>query len=119
MLLSIEQRLNLLLLVGGLECKTIAETRTAWGLLDRLELTAEEKESVGLTANGNGFQWKTNGVGNLSEIELSEAEVGVITSAIQKCPQWIAGMTRNWLRPLLEQIEGKEFNDKVHLSSVE
>lgn len=104
MLLSIEQRLNLLLLIGSLDCKTIGEMRTAWGLLDRLELSDAEKKAIELTVNGQGFQWKPEAAPTAKEFDLSEAEVGEIRRAIENHPQWIAGATRSWLRPLLEQI---------------
>lgn len=105
MLLSIEQRLNLLVLVGSLECKTIAEMRAAWGLLDRLELSPEEKQAIELQVNGQSFHWKPEGAAAAREFELSEAEAGEIRRAIEAHPQWIAGVARNWLRPLLDEIE--------------
>lgn len=109
MILSIEQRLNLHFLLGSLPCKTLADTRAAWELMDQLELTQEEKTSVEfhVLRNANGaaaYNWNNEKAPAAKEFELSEPQIQQLRLAIDTCPQWTPALSRRWLQPLLEQM---------------
>lgn len=108
MILSFEQRLNLLVLLGSLECKTLNETRGIWKLMDRLELTDEQKQLVEYKVTrgpgGDMFAWNNDKAPNAVAFEFSDAEMGHIERAVKSCPRWIPAAARRWLAPLLDQM---------------
>lgn len=111
MQLNIEQRLNLLVLLGQLECRNVADTRNVWKLMEKIELTTEEKLAIDyVTQNMNGggeaFNWNNIKAGEREPLSLdfSDGELSNLRRAIDACPRWLPSQARRWLEPLLSQM---------------
>ena len=108
MTLTAEQRLNLAVILGNLECGTLAETRAAWALVDELELTPAEREAIGLqvrTIEGReAYQWNRDAAVPPREYDFSEGDRRRLSDALEKCTRYVPGQVRGWLEPLLAQL---------------
>jgi hypothetical protein len=105
--LDYEQRLNLTALVGA-QKGPLAELRQLWKLLDRIELSEEEKVAVNFrVAVQNGleyFLWNRR-KSEPRAFELTEAEVQRLRKLIEEWPQFIAGSDRSWIETTVEQLD--------------
>jgi hypothetical protein len=108
MTLDHQQRLNLLAMLGMLECRTLAETRAAWMLMDRLSLNDQEKSAIEFnvqTVDGNDmYTWNPTKSLPQREYDLSQAELKQIERALNSCQRFLPGQSRRWLEPLLAQM---------------
>lgn len=107
------QRLNLIALLGLLECN-VGETRIVWKLMDQLALNDEEKQTVGyFVQNFNGEEvqgWDQTKSLPPKTFDFSDADITRVRRAIQQFPRHRAAQARRWLEPLLEQLpEEKEY----------
>jgi len=102
-----QQRLNLIALLGLLECN-VGETRAVWKLQDHLALNEAEQRDVGYfveTQNGNEFQgWDRTKSLPPRSYDLADGDLRRIQLAIRQFPRHRAGIARCWLEPLLEQM---------------
>ena len=102
------QRLNLTVLLGLQECRTLQETRRAWKLIDLLTLDDDEKRTIDFTVRHNGgsenYSWNPEKTLPVREYDLSDSEVAQLEKAISGCPRFIPGQMRGWLEPLLAQL---------------
>lgn len=110
--LDYEQRLYLYVLLGNLECHTVAETRAAWLLMDRLNLDENEKEEIGLTVHNvdgrEAYSWDLSKSFAARWFEVSDSDLQQLGRAIAGCPQFLPRQARRWLEPLLGQLPGLE-----------
>lgn len=112
MILTLEQRLNLVLMIGMLDCKTNAETRLSWKLLDKLELDALERDLVSLQVvigpdGQESFRWNVLlSREEFKDIKLTEWEAKRITTVLDEFPKKPA--YRPWLEPLFIQLGVQE-----------
>jgi len=104
--LDYQQRLNLAALIGQ-QKGTVADLRLWWSLLDKLELSAEEKKFINFRlVQDSGYSiptWDAHAP-VLSEIELSADELGKVREVLDNCPNFRV-VDYVWLRPLLSQLE--------------
>ena len=109
MILSLDhtQRLNLIVLLGLLECN-VSETRAVWKLQDQLGLSDEEKIAIGYfvqSENGNEIHgWDQHKSLSHKSYDLPDSDVARIEKALQQFPRHRVGMARPWLEPLLAQL---------------
>ena len=108
MQLNIEQRLNLVVLLGALECRNLADTRSVWKLMDKIELTDEEKLAIDYAIhrmNGSeAFTWNNQKSSEPVDYDFSDGELKNLRRAIDSCPRWTPAQARRWLEPLLQQM---------------
>lgn len=101
------QRLNLIVLLGLLECN-VGETRAVWKLQDHLALTGEEKQTIGYfvqSNNGNQIHgWDLNKTLPAQHYDLADSDVTRIQLAIRQFPRHRVSLARPWLEPLLAQL---------------
>ena len=106
--LSHDQRLNLFVLVGLPEVKTVLEAWPVWKLMDRLMLDEEEKRNIGFTeqvVNGQqAFGWEQSKSPPPREMEFNDSEIAQIQKAVYGMPRVSPGQMRGWLQPLLAQM---------------
>lgn len=110
------QRLNLYALMGQ-QRGSLADTRLFWRLLDRIELTPEEREKIGYTLRDvNGMMqpsWDANKRLDPVAFEFSEEEYKRVERMIDEWqPGFVASFDRLWLEPLLAQIEANRNGHK-------
>lgn len=104
------QRLNVHVLLGFLDCTSLHETRLVWGLMDRLMLDDEEKRAIDFQAQGtNGneaYSWNQAKSIAVRKFELSEGEAKQVQRALEPyLTKWrIPVKSRGWLEPLLAQL---------------
>lgn len=103
-----QQRLNLCVLLGLLECRTVRDMRNAWRLMDRIGLDEQEKlviEYTTQTINGNEVcGWNPEKSLPARPYELDPSELEQVQKAINNCPRYIPGQMRRWIEPLLAQM---------------
>lgn len=109
-----QARINLSVLVGMIECTTVAETRAAWRLMDKLMLTEAEKTEIEFTTamvNGNEApRWNPQKTLPPLEFDLSEREWRQIEKALGTA-RFLPGPMRGWLEPLIAKMpESEETN---------
>jgi len=109
LILDHTQRLNLHALIGA-QRGSLDETRLLWKLQDRIELTDAEKEAVGYrTQIVNGMQqvgWDSAKGLPPKEYEFTDEEYQKLNNVVRSWqPGYLASGDRQWLEPLLEQLE--------------
>jgi hypothetical protein len=101
------QRLNLVMLLGNLEAN-VGEMRALWKLQDILDLSREEKETIGFFAkslNGSEVQgWDVTKNLPLKAYDLTDGDVARIARALQQYPRHRVNISRAWMEPLFAQI---------------
>lgn len=114
--LDYTQRLNLIVLMGLLECN-VGETRAVWKLQDKLALTDEEKQAIGYFVqanNGNEVHgWDMSKTQPLKEYDLADSDIARIQRAVLQFPRHRVAQARPWLEPLLTQLPDSE-KEGVH-----
>jgi hypothetical protein len=110
MILSIDhqQRLNLIALMGA-QRANVAEMRMFWALQDKLDLNADEKETIGyrIATDPSGIEipsWNRELKLPPKEFEVSEAEGQRLRKIIEEWPHFLTAMDRAWIVPLLDQL---------------
>ena len=102
------QRLNLVALLGA-QRGTLDTIRALWRLQDKLDLTEEEKQAIGLEVrNINGQEirlWRSEASIPVREFDLSEQDVERLRNVIRQWDGFEAAGTRRWLEPILEQLK--------------
>jgi hypothetical protein len=105
--LDLAARVNLGTLVGLAECRTLADVKAAWELLDKLELSNSEKEKIEYQVqfvNGNEIPvWNREKTLPQVDVVLTDSEVERITK-ILGAARYAPGPMRRWLEPLLLQL---------------
>jgi hypothetical protein len=109
--LNYQQRINLVLLTGA-QRGNVAEMRLFWGLQDRLQLTAEEKEAIGYQlvfdpASGmENPRWNHTKARDCAPLafELTESEGQRLRRMLDEWPHFLAAVDRVWIEPLMEQL---------------
>ncbi len=109
--LTIAQRINLHAMIGGLPVKDTKSVRTAWGVMDKLDLDAEERRAIGyrlvaLDEEGTQFapRWEDQVSMAAKEVELTASEAAFLRSALEIAAAHGGlrpGPQRAWLEPLL------------------
>lgn len=108
LVLDHQQRLNLIALCGA-QRGNVAEMRQYWGLMDRLELSAQEKEAINyrVATADNGVEvasWDRGLRPPPVEFEISEAEGQRLRKIIEEWPHFLTQVDRLWIEPLLELL---------------
>lgn len=102
-----QARVNLAALVGSQECKTLAEVKAAWVLMDKLDLSNREKVSIDYQVkllNGHEVPtWNPERSLPHVEIELNDAESDRIMRILATA-RIVPGPMRRWLEPVLAQL---------------
>ena len=108
--LTIAQRINLHFLVGTLPAKDIKWIRLAWQIMDKLELSEEEKKAINyelvpLDPEGNQLvpRW-TDGVLPAKEFDFDRNETAFLRHALESAAMrsgLLPGPARVWLEPLI------------------
>lgn len=104
-----QARINLAALIGSVECRTLAETKAAWALMDKFELSEQEKAAI-------EFEWRHVDGGDIPtwneskripwvNVELNETESARVMRALDGA-RVVPGPMRRWLEPVLAQIPG-------------
>lgn len=97
------QRMNVSALLGA-QNATVKEMRAYWRLQDTLELSADEKAELEYYEASNGTAgWNPEKSIAPREFTFSDADLQLITHAIDNFPQFTVGV-RKWLEPLLAQL---------------
>lgn len=79
--LSVKQRLTLLNMLPA-QVGSFSEMRTIRAIRSDLQLTADEAEAIGLSADGNQMKWDADQAAKLSyERDFSEPELNLIGEA--------------------------------------
>ena len=108
LLLDHTQRLQLQVLVGNLECRTVRETREAWQLMDLVGLDPSEKDAIALQVqiiNGvEAYAWDQSKSIPVREVFLTDSDAQILKRAITSCPKFLPIQARRWLEPLLKQL---------------
>ena len=111
-------RLQLAVLLGNLECRTVGETRAAWQLMDLIGLDQVEKEAIGLQVqNVNGYEayaWDQTKSIPVREVYLDGTQAKLLTRAVIAVPKFIPSQARRWLEPLLQQLPELEDTTNGH-----
>lgn len=107
--LDYEQRLYLFLMLGNLECRTVSETRSAWELMDRLELKENEKAEIDfkvqIVDQQEAFSWNlSKAPASAREFYFSEPDIKRLAIAVAACPKFVPRQARRWLEPLLQVL---------------
>lgn len=110
LLLDHTQRLNLHALMGA-QRATLDDLRLLWKLQDRIELSAQEKTSINYRIQQvNGMQqvmWDTSKALPPAEYEFSDPEFARIQKMMREWqPGFLIGADRQWLEPLMAQLDG-------------
>lgn len=102
-----QARINLAALVGSVECKTLSETKAAWALMDKFELSDQEKSAIAFEwrhVEGNDIPtWDPTKRLPRVDIELNDSESARIMRALETA-RVIPGPMRRWLEPVLAQM---------------
>lgn len=118
LLLDHTQRLQLHVLVGNLECRTVRETREAWQLMDVVALDPSEKDAIGLQVqvlNGvEAYAWDQTKSIPVREFHLGDSDAQILKRAIVYCPRFFPIQARRWLEPLLKQLPELEDTTNGH-----
>jgi hypothetical protein len=104
------QRLNLHSLMGA-QRASLDDLRMFWKLQDRIDLSAQEKAAINYKVQlVNGMQqvqWDVSKVLPLEVYEFNEQESARLTKMLKEWqPGYLIGADRQWLEPLLAQIDG-------------
>jgi hypothetical protein len=109
MILSLDhqQRLNLVGLLGT-QRTTVGEMRTLWKLMDRIDLTEDERHTIGYkveTVNGAEVSmWDRTRKLEPKGFEFTDAEAARVRKVIEEWPHFFTSTDRLWLEPLLAQL---------------
>lgn len=103
------QRINMHALIGA-QRANVDDMRIFWRIQDRLELSPEEKELIGYhlrDVNGQSqIAWETSHRLEPKELEITEDECKKLANIVKTWqPGYTTGPDRQWLEPLLEQLE--------------
>src|SRR5215475_7655163 len=108
MLLDHNQRLNINALLGLLDCPNMRDTRLVWDLMDRMELSNDEKARIEYTTDKDGIPgWNMTRIPPAQPMEVSDPEIRQIQRALDlflKHFKKIPVRSRSWLEPLLRQL---------------
>jgi hypothetical protein len=115
LILDHTQRLNLHALIGAQRCN-VDDTRLWWKVQDRIDLSAEEKKAIDFRVQQvNGMQqvaWDPSKQLPPAEYEFSPDELAKIQKTVQEWqPGFMIQADRQWLEPLLEQLENGQPKD--------
>lgn len=110
--LDYTQRLNLHALMGA-QRASLDDLRMLWKLQDRIDLSPPEKKAINYrTTLINGMQqvqWDVTVTLPLEEYNFNEQESARINRMLKEWqPGFLIGADRQWLEPLLAQIDGLE-----------
>jgi hypothetical protein len=101
------QRLNLVMLIGNMEAN-VGEMRALWQLQDRLSLSLEEQQEIGLfsrVVNGMEVQgWDVTKSIPARVYDLSEGDIARLGRALQGYPRHKVMLARPWMEPLFSQL---------------
>jgi hypothetical protein len=108
LILDETQRLNLNIVIGS-QRGTVDDVRLFWRLLDRFELTEEERKKINFrTQEINGQQvalWDLV-FSNPVEYELARDEYDRLARVVKEWqPGFLTAQDRRWLEPLLAQFD--------------
>jgi len=108
--LNSTQRLNLHALIGA-QRASVADTRMWWKVQDRIDLSEEERERIGYRVQRiNGIDqvgWDASKQLPEKEYEFSSDEFEKLSQAVKDWqPGYLIQADRQWLEPLLIQMEG-------------
>lgn len=111
------QRLNLHALMGA-QRATLDDMRMMWKLQDRIALSDGEKARINYKVQQvNGMQqvnWDQAASLPAQEYDFSEAEFQRLSRMLKEWqPGYLIGADRQWLEPLLAQLEGKSVEEKA------
>jgi hypothetical protein len=111
------QRLNLHSLMGA-QRASLDDLRMLWKLQDRIDLSAQEKAAINYKVTlVNGMQqvqWDVSKILPLEVYEFNEQESARLTKMLKEWqPGYLIGADRQWLEPLLAQIDGLLTEGKV------
>jgi hypothetical protein len=102
-----QQRLNIMSLLGA-QRANVGEMRMFWGIIDRLELSQEEKDAIQFKiATANGMEipsWNAELRLEPKAYEFSEGELQRMRRVIDEWPHFVTAVDRRWLTPLLDQM---------------
>ena len=106
------QRLNLHALMGAQKVN-LDDMRMLWKLQDRLDLSEEERQSIGWkTISVNGLEqvaWDTRKALPGKDFEFSAEEFNRISRMLKEWqPGFLTQGDRQWLEPLLAQLENHQ-----------
>jgi hypothetical protein len=108
--LDYTQRLNLHALMGA-QRASVDDLRMLWKLQDRIDLSTREKTAINYRVQlVNGMQqvqWDVTKSLPIEEYEFNEQESARLTKILKEWqPGFLIGADRQWLEPLLAQIDG-------------
>jgi len=116
--LTFTQRINLHTLVGTLPARDVKGIRLAWNVMDKLDLSAEEKQAINyrlvqLDPEGSQFvpRWDDRATTPTKEFQFNQAEVAFLRQALEIAAaqgSLLPGPQRAWLEPLLDTFISKE-----------
>jgi hypothetical protein len=110
LILDHTQRLNLHALMGA-QRASLDELRMLWRLQDRIDLTEKEKAAISykvvpLAGGGQQASWDLTKSLAPEPYEFNEQETARIMKVLKEWqPGYLIGADRNWLEPLLIQID--------------
>jgi len=107
LILDHQQRLNLGALLGAQKAN-VSEMRAFWKLIDRFELSEEEKRAIGykveLVNGQEAVMWDRTLKLAPKPFEVTEIEGTRLRKAIDEWPYFMTSADRLWLEPLLAQL---------------
>ena len=105
MQLTLEQRINLVALLGGQQALglTLADLMLAWQLREKIDLTAKERETAGVREHNGLVVW--TGTLDPVEVGLSAKERRCLMSALERVAPSLPGAARAWLPGLVSQLK--------------
>ena len=110
LLLDHQQRLNLIALLDGVECKGVREIFAIYRLQESLDLTESEKASIDLVEETSPegqrmVRWNTQKMLQPRTFELSADDGGRLKRAIENWQGQAVPAQLRWLKSLWPQIE--------------
>lgn len=111
LMLDHTQRLNLHALLGA-QRADVGSIRAIWAVQDRIALDADEEKAIELkreiVAGQERVVWNSTLSIPAKELELSDAEVARLKTALQTWDSYGVAAERRWLEPILDAIFAAE-----------
>ena len=100
--LTITQRLNISAVIGQ-QTGNAGEIFRFGSILDKVEISDDEKKEINLRAEGSIMFWDSDKAALAREVDLSGEDVSALSRVLKEWKNF-AARDRDWLKPLLEAI---------------
>lgn len=85
--LSVNERLVVANVVGAIG-GTIEDIRNGISIIDKITLTDEEREKIGLSQQGTSIKWQDSEEVDAAEFDFSDAEYALLKGTMNRKSDW-------------------------------